>query len=299
MGRTLSFEEDVLDAFLGVLASCDEQYFGVPHDQMDKLMSWVSEDWSSRPRCSKKGNVFPSWSWISAVGPIEWCESCMHINSVASWFRCTPSDSVHGFTLEKLEQSAMEHDPQTRILWPQQELIDVESGTSKIPLPCHGLEEEQIAIALAAWYSRHGQCSDVGIEERTLGPEKQLHPDKAKRDPRCKNQIAFVEGSARPEIDQASSPGIGAILKELSRPGRILVVAQKLEILLRPQWVVSGRHMFHVEVAGNESTAFGLVHLTDFHAKSLWPSLRQDGLLQATCIDRSFGGSQKSVPRAV
>lgn len=70
--RSLSFPEDILRACTGVLTRVYEQKhcFGIPFDKFDSGIHWQPIDWKHQRRSSLK-EIFPSWSWSSAHGSIE------------------------------------------------------------------------------------------------------------------------------------------------------------------------------------------------------------------------------------
>jgi hypothetical protein len=70
--RILTFGSDKVNAFLGVLDCFGEHQYGLPHRIFDQAMLWhyAYEPSLSGPIIS--GQEFPSWSWASTVGRIEY-----------------------------------------------------------------------------------------------------------------------------------------------------------------------------------------------------------------------------------
>lgn len=86
--RSLSFQDDILRACTGVL-NCfrGSHYFGIPFDEFAAGIHWQPVDWTHERRTSLT-EVFPSWSWSSAHGPVKF-ESL--IIFVSLWAFPTPS----------------------------------------------------------------------------------------------------------------------------------------------------------------------------------------------------------------
>lgn len=105
--RVFTFEGDILNGFLGVLSQCGQHYYGIPHNRFDQLIRWIPEVWTSTQRITMNGDVFPSWSWTSALGPIKGPDESnpYTIGSLTSWFIRAWSDKDQAFRLQRLEQA--------------------------------------------------------------------------------------------------------------------------------------------------------------------------------------------------
>ena len=70
--RSLTFESDILYAMLGVLNSLygSDHLSGIPVSEFDHAILWMTADGSLQRRLPPDGEVFPSWAWCSARGPI-------------------------------------------------------------------------------------------------------------------------------------------------------------------------------------------------------------------------------------
>lgn len=99
----------------------------------------------------------------------------------------------------------------------------------------------------------------------------------------------FCYGSARPNVPSLSSPGLVDILEQLSHPGRVMALAQQLDVQLRPRRGIAGRHGFYVETPAMNSVKIGSASLTSYHASCLTPDLDRHGVFRATCVALSVG----------
>ncbi|KAJ4016237.1 hypothetical protein NW766_004428 [Fusarium irregulare] len=86
--RLLTFGSDKADAFLGVLNTFGEHQYGLPNRIIDQAMLWhyTYEPARAAPRFPK--HEFPSWSWTSTVGRIEYRHLPSNkrpLFSVATW----------------------------------------------------------------------------------------------------------------------------------------------------------------------------------------------------------------------
>ncbi|KAH7196423.1 heterokaryon incompatibility protein-domain-containing protein [Fusarium flagelliforme] len=70
--RILTFGSDKINAFMGVLNSFGEHQFGLPNDIIDQAMLWHYRYEPALSGPKFPGHEFPSWSWASTVGPIEY-----------------------------------------------------------------------------------------------------------------------------------------------------------------------------------------------------------------------------------
>ncbi|PLB39993.1 HET domain-containing protein [Aspergillus candidus] len=70
--RSLTFESDILYAMLGVLNSLygSDHLSGIPVREFDHAILWMTANGSLQRRLPPNGEVFPSWAWCSARGPI-------------------------------------------------------------------------------------------------------------------------------------------------------------------------------------------------------------------------------------
>ncbi|PYI10675.1 HET-domain-containing protein [Aspergillus sclerotiicarbonarius CBS 121057] len=84
--RQLSFDDDILNAFLGVLVSKygNDHYLGVPFREFDKTILWKTRDGEYPPRVSVNG-IFPSWSCSSVKGEIDLLPQSGPLLSLAMW----------------------------------------------------------------------------------------------------------------------------------------------------------------------------------------------------------------------
>lgn len=87
--RTLSFGSDILNGFSGYLGMefNDQHYFGLPCAHFTQALLWKSADNSALPRKSNDIETFPSWSWTSITGPVDyhsWFDQRCH-EPIASW----------------------------------------------------------------------------------------------------------------------------------------------------------------------------------------------------------------------
>jgi hypothetical protein len=94
--RNLSFSEDILKAFLGILNHKfpEGHAYGLPYGIFDQCILWSCPDFMSTARTTSDQNVFPSWSWTSACGPIFLSQGKDY--SVAFWATSTPPSNGSG-----------------------------------------------------------------------------------------------------------------------------------------------------------------------------------------------------------
>lgn len=87
--RKLSFGSDILDAFSGYLAMefKDEHYFGLPCAYFTQALLWKSVGNSGLPRKSNGNEPFPSWSWASTTGAVNYHSwlNWGYYEPIASW----------------------------------------------------------------------------------------------------------------------------------------------------------------------------------------------------------------------
>ncbi|KAI1068571.1 hypothetical protein LB507_004269 [Fusarium sp. FIESC RH6] len=70
--RLLTFGSDKINAFMGVLNNFGEHQYGLPNTIIDQAMLWHYTYQPSHSGPKFPGHEFPSWSWASTVGPIEY-----------------------------------------------------------------------------------------------------------------------------------------------------------------------------------------------------------------------------------
>lgn len=347
--RELTFEGDILNAFLGILALCGPHHYGILHNRFDECMlwmpsAWMPSVWSSPLRPSTERNIFPSWSWISARRRINWIMTSETFVTLTSWFICDTSDKTVAPKLKKLEQwlRYATRRPKKDFLhmshsaWVEG-LVEEDGDISQVPGLDNHLVEEQIAIAVAAWFylteddrhkkqpsnylkslwyqSQKPECARprrFGSKDHGLGVSLNSRSREAIGRPwtdssffryllslesqngdssQVNQAAAFCQSSASPDILPTSGPVLQSIIQQLSQPGRILAVTQELDVLLRPQLVEEGRHVFQAETVDKDAVELGLAHLPEVHAKRLSCFPRSDGLLLVTCIAMSVGTS--------
>lgn len=83
--RIFAFPDDILRACTGALNSLtgDKHYFGALFDEFSEGIHWQPLDWAHKRRTSST-EIFPSWSWSSVHGPIEFQRN---IAFVSLWAR--------------------------------------------------------------------------------------------------------------------------------------------------------------------------------------------------------------------
>lgn len=95
--RTLSYETDIEKAFSGVLRSYfgEDYAYGSPLRSFDAALRWTSSLGLSQRRRSTDNDVFPSWSWLSAIGRVDFREagSTEDYLPVATWAMNLPTGS--------------------------------------------------------------------------------------------------------------------------------------------------------------------------------------------------------------
>jgi hypothetical protein len=92
--RNLTYEDDILNAFTGILTALDKIFpagfwFGIPEMFFTACLLWQPETTITR-RCLSGDNFyesnFPSWSWTGWVGPVSvesWYAGCDYIKESA------------------------------------------------------------------------------------------------------------------------------------------------------------------------------------------------------------------------
>lgn len=69
--RQLTYESDILKAFLGVLSPFGPHCSGTPWTHFDFGMLWTHGNWNSGPREPTDEQNTPSWSWVHARGRVR------------------------------------------------------------------------------------------------------------------------------------------------------------------------------------------------------------------------------------
>ncbi|GJP98301.1 hypothetical protein AlacWU_11200 [Aspergillus niger] len=86
--RTLTFNTDVLKAFSGIMhwKYGTEHYFGLPYCEFVKGMLWVPYIYSTHEtpvaRSAETGDIFPTWSWSSVIGPVHLSPEVLEFTSL-------------------------------------------------------------------------------------------------------------------------------------------------------------------------------------------------------------------------
>jgi hypothetical protein len=107
--RQLTFDSDVLNAFLGVLALFGKHYYGIPLLLFDESMLWFHLDWNSQPRIPTESQSMPTWSWISTKGGVKYSDPPGPLQykrilySVAAWARVVVDSEPEDFKVERLD----------------------------------------------------------------------------------------------------------------------------------------------------------------------------------------------------
>lgn len=87
--RTLSFQTDKLRAFAGILqATCGNRTsFGLPWDHFDEAILWDSKGCDRGLQPEADMEIFPTWSWASAKGPVYFADASSFLYGLAYWGR--------------------------------------------------------------------------------------------------------------------------------------------------------------------------------------------------------------------
>lgn len=96
--RNFTYSSDILLAFQGILnwiigTECRTEKghrFGMPFEEFDLAVLWEG-DTSAPKRSPDKQHTFPSWSWASFEGRIDFISAPFHIGSLATWAFCEKS----------------------------------------------------------------------------------------------------------------------------------------------------------------------------------------------------------------
>ena len=92
--RDLSFDEDILKAFSGVLNRKFKgaTTYGLPCEAFDRAIFWETNNYTSPSRASKSESLFPSWSWTSTFGRIRFVDGY----GIAFWGMVNPTPGSNG-----------------------------------------------------------------------------------------------------------------------------------------------------------------------------------------------------------
>ncbi|KFY20320.1 hypothetical protein V491_03823 [Pseudogymnoascus sp. VKM F-3775] len=105
--RQLTYELDILNAFLGVLEQFGRHWYGIPLSQFDYAIMWFHADWNSQPRVSTDRVEMPTWSWISTRGGVEFPGPPHYqrpLYSVATWARLAEGRGQGELIIELLHE---------------------------------------------------------------------------------------------------------------------------------------------------------------------------------------------------
>ncbi|OJZ83869.1 hypothetical protein ASPFODRAFT_291201 [Aspergillus luchuensis CBS 106.47] len=98
--RSFTSNSDVLRAFSGIMhwKYGTEHYFGLPYCEFVRGMLWSPWDMSVHEtpvaRPTEPGDIFPTWSWSSVMGPVHLCsEAHIHTSLLGVWG--TPSSGTN------------------------------------------------------------------------------------------------------------------------------------------------------------------------------------------------------------
>jgi hypothetical protein len=88
-GRMLTHPTDILPAISGILYALygHETLFGMPLDDFDVAILWISEGEYAGRRKRTASNIFPSWSWISGVQAVDFTLCVAATSGLAYWRR--------------------------------------------------------------------------------------------------------------------------------------------------------------------------------------------------------------------
>jgi hypothetical protein len=89
--RNLTKETDILHASAGFLRALygDRLSYGMPWDDFDHVILWAPDAFDRGTRASTSTEVFPTWSWITSIGPIKVDLRVETIYGLAYWGRPT------------------------------------------------------------------------------------------------------------------------------------------------------------------------------------------------------------------
>lgn len=108
--RKFTYSSDILPAFQGILNWILEKKhrietdhrFGIPFAKFDLAIQWYSKDTVSK-RSSDKRQIFPSWSWASVEGRIDYPQGSVRpLGSLATWAFCGQSGSNQAYLVPVL-----------------------------------------------------------------------------------------------------------------------------------------------------------------------------------------------------
>ncbi|KAF2968923.1 hypothetical protein GQX73_g4645 [Xylaria multiplex] len=104
--RNLTYNSDIVNAFLGVLGSFGQHIYGLPLTIFDQAILWYPGDRQGTPRLPVTGQELPSWSWISMIGKTGYHHHSSEWNplySVATWAVLASDASSNDYVVELLD----------------------------------------------------------------------------------------------------------------------------------------------------------------------------------------------------
>lgn len=93
--RCLTYPTDILRAFTGILHGMYDTrtVYGMPWNTFDRAILWESMDYSHKSNTSTVGDIFPSWSWLSASGRIHFRDAVPRGCGLALWGMVTTNNT--------------------------------------------------------------------------------------------------------------------------------------------------------------------------------------------------------------
>ncbi|KAF2093786.1 HET-domain-containing protein [Rhizodiscina lignyota] len=230
--RELSFSEDILRAFSGILHRLFEQatIFGLPLSQFDRAILWHTDDYLSTARCSNVDCLFPSWSWTSAFGTIR---TSTDNSGVALWAIATAKGKSH------------------------------QNLTIMIPDPELCMEYEDCSACMFAWASGCvAAARPTNIDLQNFTQQDILSPNYRWNSYKDYWMEVFGEYLTNPPFSREET--------EIARTnGRLLVFTQEAKFRINlidkvDTWTPGKRY---VEIRGTDGRTAGLIQLSEHHIK--------------------------------
>lgn len=296
--RQFTYESDILNAFLGVLAEFGQQLYGFPLSLFNFAMLWEEADWNSPPRTSKDGLEFPSWSWISTHGTVVFRDrNDPPSYSLVSWAHVAESET-DGLTIQLLDElgsSELQSKP-----WRMAEIETILNGARG--------EWNPVIIALAAMSAGHdgvsrSELNSIRVREAmndpSFGKLKETAWFKALASYLEYNESALPGSKSRQILLRVARPPLTLSTAGLPQqkiraaliPGRILARAPTLPVVLREGKrgdvrYEEGRHDYGIEY---NDVLLGWVALTAFHHRELLSTISRGtpgeaNSIRASCI---------------
>lgn len=96
--KVLTHPTDILHALTGILYASEGRRttYGIPWNDFDRYILWSPVQCDRSSRRSTDSDIFPTWSWTSAYGPIDFGKSWDNVYSLAYWG--VDSDEYRGTT---------------------------------------------------------------------------------------------------------------------------------------------------------------------------------------------------------